>query len=201
MLKNELQRGVSQYIDTTKSKPPNPDEFKGGKDKFDHILYQIREDQKNIKSKSNDQTDEELDTKTDEPEPTGTRKRISNKRHNFKYGYPLKRRMRGSFDQICPLSSSMHSSIHSDGSESRAIEPRDKSNRPNKADINMSRQYSIMEDDTRASSSVVTPIQFKAVNNGSILPMDPQIGITFYSLNIHHNDIYKNRRITVLIYF
>ena len=191
MLKSELQRGISEYNDTTKNKPPNPDEFKGGKDNFDHILYQIREDQKNIQSKNNDQTDEELNTITDEPETTDTRKRISNKRHNFKYGYPLKRRMRGSYEQIFPLSSSMHSSIHSDGSESRAIESRNKSNPPNKADINLSRQYSIMEDDTRASSSVVNTTHLKAVNIGSRLTMDPQIGIRFYFITIHLNDILR----------
>ena len=187
----ELQRDSSKYNDNTKSKPPHPDEFKGGKVKFDHILYQIREDQKNIRSKSNDQSDEELGTRTDEPNPTDTRKKMSNKRHNFKYGYPLKRRMRGSFDQTCSLSSSMHSSIHSDGSESRAIESRHQSNRLSKRNINISRQYSILEEDTRASSSFGTPIHFKAVHNASIPPMDSQSGITFNSLILHLNGIFK----------
>ena len=96
---------------------------------------------------------------------------MSHKRHNFKYGYPLQRKSRYSGGGSSSITSSLQSSIHSsdgcDNPKRIAIE----SSKGNQSSMhihrepNLVRQYSIMENDNRASTSIKNSIHSQAVNN------------------------------------
>ena len=95
---------------------------------------------------------------------------MSHKRHNFKYGYPLQRKLRYSGGGSSSMTSSLHSSIHSsDGSDTKraSVESsnRNKNIMHKFGEQNSNRQYSIMENDIRASCSIEPSSHSTAVNN------------------------------------
>ena len=142
---------------------PNPDEFDGGRKRFDNILNQIRERQKDECS-NEDKNTKALYTKSQGPHKKELNNKGTSKRSKIKYGYPLQRKMRGN----------VHQNIHPDLSGLNTSEILHVGNR--NADKTLNRQYSIMEDDLGDSSSIETPLHSKAVNTYSMSENDSKNG-------------------------
>ena len=153
--------------------PPNPNEFEGGKKRFDTILSQIREKQKHSKQWDKEHTPS--DTSSDKiPGEDGNTPppKITNKRHSFRYGYPIQRKSRQSIDQNSSLYSSRQSSIHSDMTDPKRLQMGCQIDKSMYSDKNLSRQYSVTTDDVATnsisdSSKAVTK-SFAVSNKGTI---------------------------------
>ena len=133
--------------------PPNPNEFEGGKKRFDTILSQIREKQKHSKqwdkepTPSNTSSDKIPEEDVNTPPP-----KITNKRHSFRYGYPIQRKSRQSIDQNSSLYSSRQSSIHSDMSDPKGLRMGYQIDKSKYSEKHLSRQYSVTTDDVAINS-------------------------------------------------
>ena len=133
--------------------PPNPNEFEGGKKRFDTILSQIREKQKHSKQWDEEHTpsytssDKIPGEDVNIPPP-----KITNKRHSFRYGYPIQRKSRQSIDQNSSLYSSRQSSIHSDMSDPKGLQMGYQIDKLKHSEKNLSRQYSVKTDDVAINS-------------------------------------------------
>ena len=172
-----LQDATIQRKADTVSKLPRPDEFQGGKKKFDDIVSRIREKQQMAQIRENDKPLRGIDARRDTPLTNVAPTNIANKRHNFKYGYPLQRKSSyRSNGHSSSLSSSMKSSIHSDINEINVAGMRYDNGHKHK-DMNLSRQYSIMEDNFDENISTDTSTNVRAVNRSSISTMESKNGI------------------------
>jgi len=159
---------------------PNPEDFAGGKQAYDKILFQIR-DQQQQRINSRDEELRSTPLETEEASKPTFRAKMSHKRHNFKYGYPLQRKLRysggGSSSMTSSLRSSIQSSDENDSPKRASIEysKDNKSNVQKCRELNLVRQYSIMENDSRASNSIRTSNP-TAVNNPISTNHDTQYG-------------------------
>ena len=149
---------------------PNPEDFAGGKDAYDKIRFQIREQQQQ-RNISKDAESRSFQSETDKLSTTTFQAKMSHKRHNFKYGYPLQRKSRYSGGGSSSMTSSLQSSIHStDGCDNpkrvsiESLKGRQQSTQKNR-EQNLVRQYSITENDNRASTSFENLNRSQAVNN------------------------------------
>ena len=149
---------------------PNPEDFAGGKDAYDKIRFQIREQQQQ-RNISKDEESRSYQSETEKLSNTAFRAKMSHKRHNFKYGYPLQRKSRYSGGGSSSMTSSLQSSIHStDGCDNpkrvsiESLKGRQQSTQKNR-EQNLVRQYSITENDNRASTSFENLNRSQAVNN------------------------------------
>ena len=78
--------------------------------------------------------------------------KITNKRHSFRYGYPIQRKSRQSIDQNSSLYSSRQSSIHSDMSDPKGLKMGYQIDEFKHSEKNLSRQYSVKTDDVAINS-------------------------------------------------
>ena len=79
--------------------------------------------------------------------------KITNKRHSFRYGYPIQRKSRQSIDQNSSLYSSRQSSIHSDiQSDPKGLQMGYQIDKLKYSEKNLSRQYSVKTDDVAINS-------------------------------------------------
>ena len=152
---------------------PDPNEFEGGKKRFDTILSQIRERQKHSKQWDKEHTPSHISSdKIPGEYVNNTPPKITNKRHSFRYGYPIQRKSRQSIDQNSSRYSSRQSSIYSDMSDQGGLRMGYQIDKSKYSEINLNRQYSVTNDDVATDSfpdsSKAVAKSFAVSNKGTI---------------------------------
>ena len=166
LFNDELHQKTSGGRFKSRSKPPNPEEFAGGRKKFESILSQIRERQKLDNS-----TDEKNTNTFNTNSETAYKKELNDKtvtkRPHVKYKYPLHRKMRRNVNPI----------NHRDKGGHNLDEMSQGINEIRKKEKTLYRQYSTMKDNIGASESIETSTHSKAVNTKSMSAINFKKGI------------------------